>query len=187
VVLRNDVLGAIDSAYAAESGFVVLLLLVALVNCSFGLAGNALVFSGRTKLVLANNVFVAALNSALNLLWIPKWGLLGAAGASLVSGVVIVAIQLVELQALEGIRWRWRSVAKPYAGLLLGSAAIWLLWDPGYVGPGDWPLRAAVALALVVGFSLTMLALRHEEYVELARRAGLLAPRRAAPAESADR
>jgi O-antigen/teichoic acid export membrane protein len=167
IVLRKDLLMAIDPAYGAFPFFVLILLVVPYVNCAFGLAGNALVFSGRSGLSLANNVGAALLGTALNWLLIPRYGLLGAALSSAASTLLVTALQIVEIRSLEKIHWQWRAVALPHLGMIVCVTLLFTIGDPATFGA--FPTRVALALASVGAFSLMMLALGHPEYRALVR------------------
>jgi O-antigen/teichoic acid export membrane protein len=144
------------------------LLLVPYLNCAFGLAGNSLVYSGRSGLNLANNLGVAAANTLLNWLLIPRWGLLGAAAATCVASAGVAALQVIQLRAYEGIRWQWRESLLPHAAMALAAAAIAVCGDPAHLGtPG---LRALLAGGVLLGFSALMIAFRHPDYMAVLRR-----------------
>ncbi len=163
IVLRDDIFRLIDHAYQGDSLFVALLLAVPLVNCAFGLAGNSLVFAGRSYLALTNNVLVALANTALNYALIPRWGLRGAAVATLSAICMVSALQIFEIRRLDRIRWQWRAMIRPYVGVLASVIVLVTIWDPA-----KWSslgARAAVALTLPAGFGVWMLAGRKRDKV----------------------
>jgi|GEM_PF-2380431 len=94
--------------------FAWVLLLIPLISGSWGLAGNFLVALRRQKWTLANAMAIAVLNTGLNLVLIPRWGLLGAATATLSSVALVTGLEVLELQRLERLGLRLRSVWMPF-------------------------------------------------------------------------
>lgn len=165
-ILRDDVLALFHPSYAGESLFVVLLLVAPLMNGTLGLAGNMLSYARRSGLVLANSVLIAVLNTILNVLLIPRAGVLGAAIATAAATTTVVSLQVLELNRLEGVRLLVREIWQPFVGLLVLAATVGLFWDPVTLsGPG----RAGLALAVAVSFPLLMLAFGHPEVRRLAK------------------
>ncbi len=172
---RSGLLGVFDASYAqADSRFMLLLLIPPMLNCSFGLVGNCIMFTGHAGYNLLNSVLVAVLNTGLNYLLIPAYGLLGAAAATALSSLAVTLLQMIELRALEHVSVRLRDIYKPHVGFVLCALAFALIWDPH----GDSSREAWFGLALPFGFLGMMLALRHEEAMLAVRRVfGALAVR----------
>lgn len=155
VVLRRDILGLFDSSYAQDGdAFILVLLIPASVSCAFGLAGNFITYTGHTRVNLLNGVLIGVLNTTLNLLWIPRYGLLGAASATAVSAAIVGVLQLIELRVLEQVRIRARDVWMPYAGAAVGVAILGLLWDPADLGGPVSRIALAVAVLAAYGVGL---------------------------------
>jgi O-antigen/teichoic acid export membrane protein len=169
IVLRDDLLLLFDAAYAGDTRFVLVLLIPPFLSCAVGLAGNCITWCGHSRWTLANSALIAVINTGLNLLLIPYWGLLGAAIATAAASIGISALQLWELYALEGVRLRLADVYWPhvaFAGLL---GAVWLMvGDPAHFG-GIWT-RAALAIGLVVAYVAILYVMGHPEVVRLRRR-----------------
>jgi O-antigen/teichoic acid export membrane protein len=168
VVLRTDLLAAIDKGYAVNTTFVVILLIVPYVNCALGLAGNSLVYARRSGLNLANNLGAAMLGTGLNLVLIPRYGLTGAAISSAVSTIAVFTAYVVEIRVLERIHWQWRTAALPHLGTAVCLGLLALFGDPGTVG--TLGTRIALGVGVAVLFSVLMLVLGHPDYRALARR-----------------
>ncbi|MGB8222841.1 MAG: polysaccharide biosynthesis C-terminal domain-containing protein, partial [Polyangiales bacterium] len=110
-----------------------------------------------------------ALNTMLNLLWIPRYGLMGAACATAVSASVVGILTLIELRVLENITIRIRDAWMPYAGAALGAAILGLFWDPAdFGGPGA---RLLLALAVLVAYGAGLWVSGHPEVRAWVRRA----------------
>ena len=161
VALRNDVLGFVDPSYARDTGFVLFLLVPPFLSCAVGLAGNGLAFAGRSGVTLINSAVVGSLNTVLNLVLIPGFGLAGAAGATALSAGVLSVLQLVELSRLEGIRLRLRSIGEPLAALAMAMSLVLVVGDPVLLP--RFEQRVACALALIGVFGLALGALRYED------------------------
>ena len=66
------------------------------VNASFGLAGWVLLASGRSKTVLANNLGALAVNIALCVFLVPRFGIEGAAMSATLAVIVLHVVQSIE-------------------------------------------------------------------------------------------
>jgi O-antigen/teichoic acid export membrane protein len=153
VVLRDDLLLLFSPAYRGDSAWLVVLLVGPLVNCFGGLAANFLVFLIHNRWNLANAVIVGALKTGLNLVLVPRLGLMGAAIASTVSILIITAAEIVELQLLEKVHVVWGALRAPLCALAAGAAVLAALWDPADL-PG-LPARVGLALAVAAGVVAT--------------------------------
>ncbi len=162
VVLRDDLLRFVHESYVGDTRFMAVLLVAPLLSCALGLAGNVIIYTGHSTWTLANSVTVAGLNTGLNWILIPRFGLLGAASATAMATTCIMVLQMVELRLLEGVGLRWRYVYKPFIGLALGAIILAILWDPVTL-PG-FGTRLFLALGMVVLFAVTMAGIGHEEF-----------------------
>ncbi|HET6415491.1 MAG TPA: polysaccharide biosynthesis C-terminal domain-containing protein [Polyangiales bacterium] len=169
VVLRRDILAFVDRSYARPGdGFVLVLLIPAVVSCGFGLAGNFITYTGHSRVNLVNGIFIGALNTMLNLLWIPPYGLMGAACATAVSATIVGILTLIELRVLENITIRGRDAWMPYAGAAVGAAILGLFWDPAdFRGLGA---RLLLTLAVLVAYGVGLWVSGHPEVRAWVRR-----------------
>ncbi len=113
-------------------GYVALVVLgvSVVVRCLVGTVGTMLVMSGHQKFNAANIVIVTAMNVGLNLLLIPRYGLLGAAIATAVSVSIIDTVGLIEVRLLIKIhpyRRAFLKVAVAAAAALAGN--LFLRWN----------------------------------------------------------
>ena len=162
VILRRDILALVDESYAREGDlFILVLLIPASVSCAFGLAGNFITYTGHTRVNLMNGILIGALNTALNLLWIPKYGLMGAASATAVSAAIVGVLQLIELRFLEDVKIRARDAWMPYAGAAVGAAMLGLFWDPAAFG--SFGLRLALAVGVLLAYGIALWIAGHPE------------------------
>ena len=85
----------------------------------FGVSSTALVVSGYQKLNLVNALIVTILNICLNIILIPKYGIMGAAWATLSSMMFIAFVRLIETRIFLKINPFNVKVFKPIlAGIL---------------------------------------------------------------------
>lgn len=148
-VVHADVLHLVTPGYHGATAFPVILLVGPLVNGLGGLAGNFLIFLQRNRYNLANSLFVAAANTALAFVLVPRLGLTGAAlVASLGIGTVTI-LENVELALLERLHIDRDALAPALATLAGGSVAA-ALADHFGVFPGTGA-RILLAAALGLG------------------------------------
>jgi O-antigen/teichoic acid export membrane protein len=96
-----------------------------LVNTGTGICGTVLDMTGNTSLKLVNSLVTFALAIGLNILLIPRWGLMGAATASLAGAVTVNLLRLLEVFILFRLLPYNSSCAKPVVAGLVALAAAW--------------------------------------------------------------
>jgi O-antigen/teichoic acid export membrane protein len=173
VVLAIGIMGMYEHAILADGEtwthgrvFPWLLCVGPMMSCFFGLAGNLLLMTGHSRLLLYNSMGAGLLNVILNWLFIPHWGLVGAAAATAISNFAISFTQVVEMGRLEGYRYRWSlyrrtvlAAAPPLAGVVFAhtawfsSVATWLPSDSPRLDAGLW---TALMIALYLGLHLLL-------------------------------
>nr|WP_321468508.1 oligosaccharide flippase family protein [uncultured Desulfobulbus sp.] len=117
-ILRQDILLLFHATFTSTASFMLFLLIPPLLSCSFGLAGNIVVMTGYSLVNLGNSVLVAASTLMFNALLIPRFGLMGAAMATMLASVLITLLQLVEARYLIGVRIDWPRLKAPYLAVL---------------------------------------------------------------------
>lgn len=155
LVLLPDILRVVHPSYDHDIAFAMLLAVNPILAAGLGLAGNVLVMTGNSRVNLVNSLLAAASNVGLNWLLIPRWGLLGAAVATMVAGVFITVLQIIEAKILVGLRADLAALRKPVmAGLAaLLPLALGTFW--GYGATSLWP-RLAYAVAGLAMFAGTL-------------------------------
>ena len=140
--LAAPILGLLyGSEYEAAAPLLVLLVWSAAANWLYAPLAVALQARRCEGWWLAGLIAALAVNAAGNLWMIPRWGALGAAAATLVSELVLVAIGTGLLAARLRILPAWRAAAGGLAAAA-GCVALWL--------GGGGPAGTAVALAAYV-------------------------------------
>ena len=115
VALRHELLSLYGLAFQAGAVAIIVLTTGHLINAIFGLAGYTLLVSGRSRLLLANNVAVAIVNVAAGLILIPRFGLLGAAIASLAGVTLLHTLVTIQVRLAHGVYpFNW-AILKPLA------------------------------------------------------------------------
>lgn len=126
--------------YVAGAATLAVLSVGFLTHAVAGPSGNTLVATGHPKSVMYANVSVVVVNVALNLLLIPRLGILGAALATTVGYVLMNGLYLAQLYRLRGIHPFRPALVRP----ALAGVAVWaVLSVPVY---GTDPSFVAVAL-----------------------------------------
>ena len=124
-----------------------------LIKGCFGNAGFVLVVGGRQTVETANAVFGAVANVLLNLLWIPSWGLLGAAVATTTVAVIMATLRAVEVDRLIGLSIDLPSLARPILlGVACGAMGLLAAESLRRVGVGGWAGALLPAVAMVIGY-----------------------------------
>jgi O-antigen/teichoic acid export membrane protein len=131
-----------------------------MMSCFFGLCGNALLMYGYSRVLLLNALATGLINLVLNALFIPLWGLFGAALATAIANVSISLLQIVELRRLEGISVK----AHFYTRTLLAGAAplalVFFLSALSWSATGEkWGLENQTARLGLAGLSVSFYAL----------------------------
>lgn len=113
-------------------GYVALVVLAVsvVVRCVVGTVGTMLVMSGHQKFNAVNIVIVTAMNVGLNLLLIPRYGLLGAAIATAVSVSIIDTVGLIEVRVLLKIHpYSIAFLKVAFAALTVLAGNLFLRWN----------------------------------------------------------
>lgn len=152
LVLPGDLLRVFGGEVATGAAVTVILALGHLVNAATGPCGTVLNMSGRVALNMADNVAALVLNMLLNVLFIPAYGIVGAATAWSVSLIVVNVARVFQVRRLIGALPFTVGMAKGLAAagvaLLAGLLVSWLV-------PG-WQWRLGVGLTTIVGVYLAV-------------------------------
>ena len=162
IVLRDDIVRLVDESYVGDTSFIVVLLLPPFLSCAVGLAGNCITWCGHSRWTLLNSSLIAGVNTVLNLVLIPPYGLLGAATATAIAALSISVLQLWELHELEGVVIRWSAVWWPHVAFaIVGAATLLVFGDPASVGSVLG--RIGLAVGLLVAYVALLWGLGHPE------------------------
>lgn len=122
------------------------------------LQANLFIAANRTRLLAAISTAAAILNIVLNLVLIPRYGIEGAGGATLLSELAVWVAGFPAMRRL-GVLPSLRPALRPLAATLVMSVAVWLLAGvvPLIVRIGIGALVYGSALAAVGGIPRTLL------------------------------
>jgi len=112
--------------YMAGSSVLVILTVATFIQAALGAASPALGMSGYTRLTLWNSLGAFILNIVLNVVLIPKYGIIGAAWATLISLVAIGIARIYEVWWILKLSFISSKMIKP---LLAGAVTWWCLWS----------------------------------------------------------
>jgi O-antigen/teichoic acid export membrane protein len=158
--LRPRLLSLYGSGYAGGATAMGLLIAGHLINAVMGLTPYVVVMSGRSSLFFWDNLGAAVLNLILSLLLVPRYGVTGAAIASLSSLVGLLSVQALQAYLLEGVHpFEW-ALAKPF---LAAAAAFGVERAVGLLAlPAAAQIVATIAVGAVV-YAAALMALRPGE------------------------
>ena len=155
-IFARPLLSIFGVDFVAGASGLIILAFATLFNASTGMCGSIITMTGHSKLNLANSIIDLTANIGLVLLFVPRWGIVGAALAGSLSIILINTMRLVEVFVLLRI-WPYNpSFLKPIAAALVAAgvaylANIWLAFLPtiAQILAGAAGLWGAYALAIV--------------------------------------
>ena len=166
----TDILLLIGSEFT--SGKLPLLILASgyLMKCCVGSSGFILVLCGRQKVETINATGAALSNIVLNLLLIPRYGLLGAAMATSISFFIICVLRVIQVKYLMNVptlQFWFARIVLIGAAVGLMVAVMTYLFD---IGHGLWPMllkMASISVLFVVGLWLFVLNHREKDVIKV--------------------
>lgn len=161
---RTSILLFSGAEYEAATPAMQLLMPTVFFIALSGLTGNQiLVPLGREKAVMASVICGAVIDFGLNWIFIPKWGAAGAAAATMIAELIVLAVQLCFLQktalrVARGVKYR------PILISLLGATVTgWLSLRFLPISSHFWML--AVSAVLFFGVYGALLLLQKEAFL----------------------
>jgi len=166
----GPILSIFGESFTGGTLVLVILAFENLVNVGTGMGGIILDMTGYTKLKLVNSVVRLILFAVLDVLLIPRWGIVGAALAALIAESAVNVLRLVQVYILFRLLPYNRSFAKP---IVAGVAALIGALVVGTRLPAEPNILVMAIYALIVlavyGGMLLLLGLSPEERSMLAR------------------
>lgn len=148
VVFPHQLLTYFGKGYAAAAAVTVILAFGQLVSAAAGPCGTVLNMSGRVGLNMVDNVAVLVLNVVLNLVLIPRYGIVGAAVAWSASLVAVNIAKVLQAYLVVGIRAAGSGI--PRTLLAGGAAAVVALLTERWVSDWDDVVLIGAPTVLVV-------------------------------------
>jgi O-antigen/teichoic acid export membrane protein len=157
VLFPNQILSIFGNSFTAGATALVVLAFADLLSVGTGMGGTIIDMTGYTKLKLLNSTIRISLYLILDVLLIPRFGLIGAAMAILIGELVVNLLRLIQVFLLFRILPFNKSFAKPVAAIALALASslflnLWLPADSNY-------LLTILHMALVITLYAVMILL----------------------------
>ena len=98
-----------------------------MIDAGVGSVGYMLMMTGRPKINLLNSSILCGITIMMNLILIPKYGIIGAAMGTTFSVVVINVLRLLEVYYFERIHPYQKNFIKPIASGILAASIVYIL------------------------------------------------------------
>jgi O-antigen/teichoic acid export membrane protein len=179
VLFPTQILAIFGESFVAGAPALVMLACGIMVDISTGMCGIILDMTGRASWKLANSIVRLGLSLALSALLIPRWGVVGAAAAVLITVSTINLMRTLQVFFLFRLLPYDASFAKPIAA---GLAALVIALGLGYLLPAHASLSTAIQIAALLAMyigAILALKLSPDDRMVLARLGKRLGSRRA--------
>lgn len=123
-----------------------ILAFAALFDASTGVCGTIVTMTGHSKISLANSLTSLVISVGLNLLLIPRWGIVGAAAATALCVILLNMLRLIQVYLLHRIQPYNRGFVKPILAAL-AAASVACVAKP-------WLVFLPAILQLIIGTAL---------------------------------
>lgn len=166
VLFGEQLLALWGRGFAGAWTVLVLLGAAQLVNVSTGSAGSVLIMGSKQKIELVNTVFGFAFGFALDVLLIPRLGLIGAALAAFASITTMNLLRVAQVQRLWGaspfsVRYLKPLAVGSVAAIVVYGVDRWLV--PDALPPALRTLAGVVLLAGIYGAGLGIAGVERED------------------------
>lgn len=118
--------------YIAASTALIILSLGNLFSSAIGQLGSVMKALDKTGIIFRNNVGNVVLNVGLNFLLIPRYGMVGAALATTLSGVFIASLFVAETYYTRGIHGISKRMVIPVVSALIPLGLLYVLLDSAF-------------------------------------------------------
>ena len=144
IVYSKKIMLLFGGTYVSASETLQVLVFAAFIQTIFGGGGHTLTMAGFTKINMVNSIIAVLVNVALNVVWIPIYGIMGAAYATLVSMITLGGLRLIEVQHFVGIHPFSVKIIKP---ILAGGSMFIIL---SIIKPMVMPIHTFLSLMIVI-------------------------------------
>ena len=129
------ILSIFGQDFVAGTTALTILAFAALFDASTGVCGTIVTMTGHSKLSLANSLTSLVVSVGLNLLLIPRWGIVGAAAAGALCVILLNVLRLIQVYILLRIQPYNLGFLKPIlaalaAALVAYIASAWMVFLP---------------------------------------------------------
>jgi O-antigen/teichoic acid export membrane protein len=150
-------LGIFGGEFATGANALKVLAIGQIVNAIVGPIGFILTMTGRQKLNLVNSILVAASNIALNILLIPRYGIMGVAMATTLAITSINLLRVIQVKVLYGFTPFRHDLYKPLAAGAATTALFYLI--NRYLGWTGIPHTIALCIAFAAVYLVLLYGL----------------------------
>jgi O-antigen/teichoic acid export membrane protein len=165
VLFPQSIIELFGRQFLPGAGVLYILAIAHFVNAATGSVGLIYIMSGKQDIELINTLSMAALNIALNVWLIPRYGVIGAAIATGLSIAIVNIVRVIGVYKLIGIQPYTRKYFKPLLGSGLVVLSLFFLTNWSGINI-HWALGLALCPLLYVGF-VVILGLENEDKVIL--------------------
>lgn len=163
ILFPTELMSIFGKSFAAGAAALVIMAFAELVNVSTGMCGSIVDMTGHTKLKLANTIVRVTVSIFLNVLLIPRYGLMGAAWTGLIQTILANFLPLLQVWYLFRI-WPYNiSFLKPLAATAAAFASVWLMKSLLFTGSNLVEIIVMVLVLLLVYAGVTLLLGLSEE------------------------
>ncbi len=140
---------------------IVIILSVYYAALFFGkITGTQLIYAKKTHISTLLMLIGIVINITLNIPFIIYWGIIGAAFATTITGVIMVNISYFIAKRYAKITWQWRSIWSLYSVFILGI--IWTLIDYNNFIDSNYIIAIIIklffiAVYILLGFKLNII------------------------------
>ncbi len=148
VIFSKKIMLLFGGQYLSSADVLSILVIAAFIQSFIGSSGPTLSMAGYPKVNLINSIIVLLINVILNYVWIPQFGIKGAAYATLVSVSLLAVLRLIEVKLIVKIQPFSMKMLKP---IIAGAVMIIVL---NLIKPMVFPLHTILTLisVIIIGF-----------------------------------
>ena len=156
-IFAGPLLTIFGSDFVTGATSLIILAFATLFNASTGVCGSVITMTGHSKLTFVNSIVYLIINIALDLFFIPRWGIVGAAMAVTLSSVAINILRVIQVFALLRL-WPYNhSFLKPIIAAIVAAGVThlanqWLVLVPAL-------LQVTIGTLLLGGLYVLMIVL----------------------------
>jgi len=154
-IFAKPLLAIFGAEFVAGATGLIILAFASLFNAGTGACGSVITMTGHSRLTLTNSIIILAVNIGLDLLFIPRWGVKGAALGETFSVVLLNSVRVVQVFILLRI-WPYNpSFIKPITAALIAAGATYLASQ----SLTSWPVLLQVVMGAVVLWGIYVLVI----------------------------
>ena len=167
-LFAGPLLSIFGADFVTGSTGLIILAFASLFNASTGACGSLITMTGHSRLTLANSIINLLSTICLDLLLIPRWGIIGAAVAATLGVVLINTLRTVQVHRLLRF-WPYNlGFFKPLAAALIAFGAAHLVNQGTVFMPVLWQVIAGtIVLWGIYVLVIALLGLSEEDHLIL--------------------